>query len=208
MGGSRLLGLHGNKFVVRRVESGLGAARRCWFRQDKALINGGTIMNTLRVIPEFSVDGRRLAERLNAVPIDTIISYAELSGVILRNVQKEGRSALDSARRQLQRESKMVFAPVKNVGLKRLTDSAVVLTSQSTMRHINRSAKRGVQRLSCVQNFDGLTKEEMVRHNTSMSLLGVFYEITKAKSIRQIEAVVAVTQRVLPLADTLKAFRI
>ncbi len=42
----------------------------------------------------------------------------------------------------LQREHAMVFAPVKGVGLKRLSDSAIVGTSQGTMRHIHRTARR------------------------------------------------------------------
>ena len=163
---------------------------------------------TTTIIPQFSVDGQRLAGRLRLLPIDGVLPYSELSALIGRNVQKEGRSALTSARRQLQREAAMIFEPVKNVGLKRLTDSAIVATSQHSLRHINRSARRGAQRLSCVSNFSALSKEEMVRHNTSMSLLGVFYEITKIQGIKRIEAVVAVVQKTLPLAQTLDAFRI
>ena len=161
----------------------------------------------MKVIPEFSVDGQRLAGALRLAPFDAMISYEDLSILIGRNVQKEGRSALSSARRQLQREAAMIFEPVKNVGMKRLTDSAIVATSQSSLRRINRTARRGAQRLGCVSNFAGLSKEEMVRHNTSMSLLGVFFEITKVQGVKRIEAAVAVAQRTLPLAQTLDAFR-
>jgi len=160
-----------------------------------------------KTIPEFSVDGHRLAEILRQTPVDGLVSYADLSTSIKRNVQKEGRSALSSARRQMQREAAMVFEPVRNVGMKRLNDCDIVRTSQSSIKHINRTARRGVTRLACVSNYAGLSREEMIRHNTAMSLLGMFHEITKVKNVKQIEAVVAVAQRTLPLAQTLEAFR-
>jgi hypothetical protein len=160
-----------------------------------------------RVIPEFSVDGQRLAMAMREVPVDGVISYADLSALISRNVQREGRSALMSARRQLQRDERMIFDAVKNVGIKRLTDSLVVSTSQSALRHINRTSRKGMGRLVCV-DYQNLTREEMVRHNTSLSLLSVFYEVTKVKSVRQIECVVAVTQKVLRLEETLELFRV
>ena len=162
-------------------------------------------------LPEFQADAEKLVACLLAVEVDGVIAYATLSVAIQRDVQGKGRSALMKARKMLQRtavvEERRCFAPVIDVGLKRLNDEDIVRTSRSTVKRIHRTAGRGIQTLATVRNPIGLTNESKVGYYASTSLLFMFREITRVQSLRQIEAVVAVAKKTLPLADTLRAFR-
>lgn len=158
------------------------------------------------VIPELSADSISLVNHLRTLQPGQQCSYSELTVLIRRNVQKEARGCLETARRILQREEQIVFAPIRGVGLKRLTDGEITKTGTETLQRINRASRRGVHKLTCVKDFNQLTNEEKVRHNAALSVLGVFYEVSKARGVKQIEAAVSVIQKQLPLKDALQAF--
>ena len=160
----------------------------------------------MKVIPDISADGQELAKRLVEVQPGEMILYGELSDLITRNVRKEARSALSSARKYALRDDQAVFECVRGIGLKRLSDSEIARIGDAHLRRIHNTSRRGITKLSAVRNFATLAQAEQTRHNTAMSLLGVFYEISKARSIKRIEVVVMVAQKKLPLEDTLRAF--
>src|SRR5262245_5379089 len=157
------------------------------------------------LIPETSADTEALAACLRTVPVQGTISYMLLSKQIGRDVQSEARHLLATARRILLREDQVVFGAVRDVGLKRLGDRELVLSGGAFLSHINRTAARGVRTLTCVQDFAQLPLTDQVKQNTALSLLAVFYEVSKAKGVRRIENAVTVMQKQLPFADTLKA---
>lgn len=159
-----------------------------------------------RVIPEISADGQRLAQRLAHSQPGDIIPYQELSLIIHRNVQREGRSAMDCARKYALRDEQALFECIRGVGLKRLTDEEIVKVGPSHIKRIHSASRRGILKLSSIRDFTKLNERDQIRHNTAMSLLGVFFEVSRVKSIRRIEAAVAVVQKKLPLEDTLRAF--
>ncbi len=159
-----------------------------------------------KTIMTVSQDSLLLVEKLRAVEVGAQITYSELSQAVGRNVQTEARGCLNTARAILQREDSTLFAPIRGIGLKRLTDGEIAQVGGQTLRHVNNSAKRGIRKLACVRDFNALTNEEKIRHNAAMSVLGVFYEVSKTKGIRQIEAAVAVVQKELPLKEALRAF--
>jgi len=160
-----------------------------------------------RTIPEFSVDGRKLAELLSKAEIGEVVHYSTLTAEIKRDVQRGGRSALNAARKQLLHENQMVFATVTNTGLKRLSDAEKVATGEQATKRIHRQAVRSVKIMQAVHDFAGLTPQLQAKHNSYLSAYGVIAEVTSAKNRRQIEAAVAITPRVLELEETLKAFR-
>lgn len=158
------------------------------------------------VIPTISQDSLILADRLRKLATGEKCSYAELTVLIRRNVQTDARGCLDTARRILQREEQIIFAPIRGEGLKRLSDGEITHIGTETLQRINRASKRGVHKLTCVKDFNVLTNEEKVRHNAALSILGVFYEVSKSKGVKRIEAAVSVIQKQLPLKDALQAF--
>lgn len=158
------------------------------------------------LIPELSHDTETLAACLRTVPVGGTVSYETLSGLIRGNVQQGARHLLDSARRIVQREEQAVFGTIRGVGLKRLTDTDKARTGGASLQRINRTSRRGIQILSCVQDFDKLDLNDKVKHNAYLSILAVFYEVSRPKSVRRIEGAVAVMQKQLPFTDTLRAF--
>lgn len=157
-------------------------------------------INPLFVI---SADSLTIAQRLREVPPGGTCSYAELTTLIRRNVQKEARFCLTSARRLLQREEQILFAPIRGKGVKRLTDEEITQLGPATIRRINRASHRGAHQLICVKEVEKLPLEARTRLNMSASLIGVFYNVSKAQGVKQIEQVVRQINRELPLRDAL-----
>ena len=158
------------------------------------------------VIPVISADSETLASLLLTVKAGEEISYQILSDSIHRDVTSTARGNLMTARRKVMREEGFVFEPVRGVGLKRLLDNEIADLGRGTLLRINRASQRGIQKMSCVQKFEDLTPAEKTKHNAAMSLLGVFYQVSKSKSIKKIESTVAIMQSRLPLENTLRAF--
>lgn len=158
--------------------------------------------------PQFlaSVDSNALANVLRTVPIGAMISYDVLTNEIHRDVRSNARGVLSTARRIVLRDDHIVFSAVRKYGLKRLSDHELAVSGTETLHRIHRSARRGAAKLSCVSRFDELTIDERNKHNAAMSLLGVFYEITKTSGLRKIENAVGIMQSQLPLKETLQAF--
>ena len=84
------------------------------------------VLDGKRTINEVSADTLALYEALKDITIDGMITYANLSDLIGRDVQSEAIGSLTTARRMCQREDQIVFSPVRGVGLKRLDDSGIV----------------------------------------------------------------------------------
>ena len=166
-------------------------------------------METKGTIFEISVDARLLHERLKKVGVGDLISWDDLSEIISRDVRAGGPAygALTTARRRAQKHEGIVFDPVKGKGLKRLNDAEIVETSQAKIDSVRRRSRAALRRLACVQNYEGLTSEKQVRHNTFASIFSAFATITKAGSMKRLEDQVAEAHAQLPLAKTLEAFR-
>jgi len=71
-------------------------------------------------IREASADARLMYQRLAEMDIGDFVTYEELNGIIGRDVQKEGRGFLNTARSMAEREDGKIFGVVINQGLKRL----------------------------------------------------------------------------------------
>lgn len=156
-------------------------------------------------IPQMAVDTRLILQRLEQAQPGDLISYKELSGMLGRDVQREARSNLMSAIRAAL-SSEMVFGTVRNEGVKRLTDSELAGVGEGTRAHISRTARKAVRKMTLVENFAGLTNEEKIRHNTSLSMLGAVGHITSSRQSKLLESRVSVKLEELPLQKTLEAF--
>jgi hypothetical protein len=67
---------------------------------------------------------------------------------------------------------------VRNIGLKRLGDAEIANTGQSVIRHINKSAAKGIRRLQSVKNFNALDNDSKIAHNFSRAALGLIHHQT------------------------------
>lgn len=160
-------------------------------------------MNTS--IPGQSIDTKLLLQRLQKAEVGELLTYDELGDIIGRDVQKEARSCLLSAIRSCL-SAEIVFGTVRNVGVKRLTDRELAGIGEDVRSHIGRVARKATRKMTLISNFDNLTNEEKIRHNTTISMLGAVGHITSVKANRSLENKVAASLEVLPLQKTLSAF--
>lgn len=159
-----------------------------------------------KVIPALSVDARMVFERLVTVSVGETVTYDELTKLIGRDTQNGGRPVVASARRKAMNEQRMVFAPIKNVGFKRLNDIEIVDTAEADLSKVRRAARRAGKRIAMV-DFDRLPNDRKIRHNTYMSMFGALHSMTTQASVKALEKKVNESQAALPLAKTLEVFQ-
>jgi ribosomal protein L30/L7E len=134
-----------------------------------------------------SSDSKALARRLEATQIGEIVSYDELTKLIAEDVTKVGRGTLQTARRIVQRDHRIVFDVVRGVGLKRLNSVEIVDQSDQTRERIRRTASRGARSLTCA-DYDALPQEKKAKHNISAALLGAISEYASDKKFKSVES--------------------
>lgn len=157
--------------------------------------------STISKKPDFavSIDAKTIAHVLRAVPVGSVIAYTELSRAIARDVCASGRGAMNTARALVQREDRMVFDTVHKKGLKRLADEEIVGLGDRARDHVRRASRKIIKKLTCV-DYDTLSKEKQTKHNTSLSMFGVFCELATDKSTKRLSACVEAAQVELPVA--------
>jgi hypothetical protein len=159
-----------------------------------------------KTIPEVSLETQQLIARLNTVGVGEVILYADLSKIVDGDIQTEKYHFLVTAKRRLLIDSHKVFEAVKGVGVARLPDAEIVETSKGIVWKIRRITKTAIQKLSCV-NFDELSNEHKIKHNTNMSLLAAVHQFSKPKQLKTLEGMVATANRKLEIGTTLEMFK-
>lgn len=161
---------------------------------------------TKKAIQELSVDTSLLVERLRKCEPGETIDYQSLTNVIDRDVRGVASHNLQAACRIAQRDYKIVFACVRGIGLKRLDERGIVSTADDSLSKIHRTAKRGRDKLLCIENIEGMSNEAKVKYNAGLAAFGALHEVTKTKSIERLEKAVESSKEKLPLKSTLEAF--
>lgn len=146
-----------------------------------------------------SADAKTLAHVMRSASVGDVVTYATLSAAIARNVCRDARAAMGTARTILQREDRMIFDAVRGEGLKRLADEEIVSLGDRARDHVRRSSRKVIKKMVCV-NYDALSKEKQVKHNTSLSMFGVFCELATEKSTKRLSSSVEMAQAELPIA--------
>jgi hypothetical protein len=155
---------------------------------------------------ELSVETRLIVQRLASLKIGEFIAYAELSEIIGRDIQYGARHVLESARRIVQRENKILLECVYNQGLKRLDDIGIVGSTQCSVLKISNLSKRGVAKVLCLHDMSALPPGDKASLNARISIMAMVAHVTKTKNVQLIESKVAATQERLPLMKTIEAF--
>lgn len=153
-----------------------------------------------------SVDTTIIHKLLVAVPVGGTISYDAISNTIGRDVTKDARYLLESARRIAMREDRAVFGVKRGEGLVRLDDSGTVARGAEGLARARRTIRKHSRILSCVKDFNSMAEEDKVRHNTMLSVYGALYAATKPKSVAKVEAAVSTGQQKLATKKTLALF--
>jgi hypothetical protein len=160
--------------------------------------------------PAFSVsiETTLLVERIKRMEQGELLSYRDCTKLIGQDVQGEARHILQSARRICQREYQVVTDAERNLGIKRMTDVELTNSGLQLFAGLRRAAKRGIDRVTSVSDFDALPDAEKIRHNATVSALAVVRHMAKPKSVDRIAGAVNTENTgQLPIARTLELFR-
>jgi hypothetical protein len=191
--------------VARRDMAGLGIAGRDSAWQVKEFFMSGD--NGKKTIGQISVDTQIVLKRLLLAMIGDVITYAELTQLIGRDIRNGAYGCLVTARRRALNDERFVFRAIPNIGLKRLNDSEIIDTHQPAIAHIRSTMRKSAKELVSVQNFDSLPNEKKIQHNTALSVFGVLQEFTRPKTIASIESKVSEAQARLPVGRMLELFK-
>jgi hypothetical protein len=187
----------------------LGWARRGWARRGKVFKPKEEGMGKdKKTIREASVETRLIYQRLSGMNIGDFVSYSDLNELVGRNVQKEGRGYLNTARLMCERDDDKAFGVVLNEGLKCLNSKEIINTAEFSIGHIKRTSRKSLKKVRCINDLEQLPNDEKIRLNTYASILGVMATMAKGSNIRKIEARVQETQEQLPYVKTLEAFAV
>ena len=160
--------------------------------------------------PSFSVsiETTALIEAIKKMQAGDVLTYRDLTKLIGQNVQDEVRHILTSARRICQRDYQIVTDAVPNIGIRRLTDVEITTGGLQIFQRLRRAAKRGIDRITSVTDFDALPDAEKIRHNATISALAIVRHMAKPKSVDRIAGSVNTEHTgQLPIARSLELFR-
>lgn len=157
-------------------------------------------------IKQISLEAQLIRDRLQTAEIGEVVTYAELTKLIGRDVRRFAHGAISTARKHAMRNMNMVFVAVANEGLKRMNDIEIVNSVDGDIKRVRRIARRSSTKLTRV-NFDSLPNEKKIDHNAKLSMLGAIGQFTQPAALTTLKKQVAETQQVLPIGKTLEAFK-
>lgn len=137
--------------------------------------------------------------------IGQVVTYAELSALIGRDVRKAGYGNLTTARAKALQENQMVFGTVQNVGLQRLDDSGSLSVAREKLGRARTAARRS-RKIAATIEPKNLTKEERVIYETTTVTAAVLDLVTKPAKQKILETRVAANNTRPPVADVLRLF--
>jgi len=158
-----------------------------------------------KTIPERSYETSAIYQRIIQLSVDEVITYQEISVIISRDIQ-QARGYLNTAKRIALRDDGFVFGAVRNIGIRRLNDMAIVESANKSIRSIRRKASRKKDDLLCMRREE-LNDEEKLSLDTKLTHTSFLEHMTKPKAIRRLEMSVKEASHQLPLQKTLEIFR-
>ena len=153
---------------------------------------------------EMSLDTRCIYDRLKQAGVGETVTYKELGTILGREVDG-GDPSMQSAIRSVENDG-LVFGNVRSIGYQRLRDAEIVRSTEQDRLSIRRKARRVVEKLSHVADFEGLPNDLKVKHNAAVSGFGAIAAVLSPAKMKALEGKIESAQAKLPLAKTLAAF--
>lgn len=150
---------------------------------------------------QMLIDAIRKASKENRIEI----SYEALNSACGRNVQSEASHCLRTARDTILREDNEVWEVDRMVGIRRLKGYEITAVGAQTLKSIRRKSRKGVRKLAAT-NFESLSNEEKIRHNSTAAMLGAMTHLSTTKSVARIDAVQTTQPRRVDFSETMKLF--
>lgn len=131
-----------------------------------------TEINPNPTIGRASVEAQELAKFLETAEVGDVFTYQQLNQHAKCDVQLRN-TVLQTAKRIVQRQHKMVFDTIVGVGIKRLSDEEIPDVGQASIKRSRNIAKKGMRTLECA-DLSKLTPETKVKAITTKTILGLF----------------------------------
>lgn len=152
---------------------------------------------------EISPDTRALAERLAAVPYGGLVTLAELSGVIGRDIRL-CRYLVYSAFRLARKETGAVFGAVRGEGYQRLTIEQLPAVGSTARKRIRGTARRASKSINAgLARANDVPNEVLLKANAELSMLGLVEHATRDAHIKPDATMAASPQPVAVAARAL-----
>jgi hypothetical protein len=162
----------------------------------------------LKAISEFEGDIATLADQLRALPIDGVITYAQLDKAIGRPVRAQ-RFLLTAARERIEKESGALFGTVFKVGVKRLPVESYATVGQNARGTIRRKAGRASNRMqNGIEKANDVPAEVLRAVSREQSVLGLIQFATRDTTMARMlhdEPIMAPTPLAKAAKDLMKA---
>jgi len=139
-----------------------------------------------RGISELSVDAVVLAKALAKLSDNEVITYSSLSELIKRDVRKEARAQLATARRMLLRDNHVFLDCIPTVGLKRIpADESAERIGARAIRRSHSAAQKGHRELMSLP-ADLSPEAQTVRAQYGV-VLGIVANLSSCKTLEQVK---------------------
>lgn len=138
---------------------------------------------------------------------DEVISYSALSKAIQRDVQKEARALLNTARRMAEADDGLVFATVRSVGLKLVPQDELHKIAAGYRKRAGNQARKGLKALRAV-DLSKLDEETRLRTVAESTVLQVQAHAAKPATVKKLQAKIIAGQDLIPLLQaTVEMFK-
>lgn len=129
-------------------------------------------INPEPTIGRASVEAQDLAKYLESAAIGDVFTYPQLNAAAKCDVQQRN-TVLQTAKRIVQRQQKMVFDTIMGVGIKRLSDDEIPDFGEASIKRSRNIAKKGLRALGCA-DLGKMSAEAKVKAITTRTVLGLF----------------------------------
>jgi len=153
----------------------------------------------------INADIHTIESTLRSLGEGSIATYDELSSLIERDVQKEGRFVMNAARDILQRDHNIIFECIRNIGLKRLKNEEIILAGEVSVRRARNTVVRGQKKLNCIDPVT-LPQDMIPRFLTALSYTATIAAITHKRVVEHIQRNLTGAKAPLPIEKTLELF--
>lgn len=152
---------------------------------------------------EISPDTRAIADRLVAVSVGSIITHAEISAVVSRDIRSR-MYLLYSAFKLVQNEVGAVFGSVRGRGYQRLEMEQVPTVGHAARRRIRKASRKASKSIVAVlAKANDVPNSVRLRANTELSVLGLVEHVAKDRNVKPSEDMV---ERPQPVAMAAQSF--
>lgn len=135
-----------------------------------------------------------------------VITYEWLSTTISRDVSKEARHLLNTARRRALSKNRMVFEVVRGVGVKLVSDTEMVKLAAASRKKAGKAAKRGLKKIETVE-LTKLDQDQRTRLVAEATVLSMQAEAAKERSVKKLVSRASSKDMVPLLEASLDMFR-